>query len=176
MADPYTGEIRMFAGNFAPAGWAFCQGQLLSISQYQSLYMLIGTTYGGDGQSTFALPDLQSSMPMHQGSNQGVSYVIGESGGTETVTLTNNQMPPHSHAFRIANGAGTQVSPHNAYLAGTLGGGHSSTRRFTTSAGNTVPNAVQLGITGGSLPHENMSPFLVMNFIICLDGIYPTTH
>src|SRR5690242_21043268 len=123
MAQPYVGEIRMFAGNFAPAGWAFCEGQLLPISENQTLFQLIGTTYGGDGQSTFALPDLRGRVPIHQGTDSanGTSFAIGETGGVETVTLTTAQIPVHTHALAATNAAGTQLNPGGNLLANSQG-------------------------------------------------------
>src|SRR5690242_6243839 len=123
MSDAYYGEIRMFAGNFAPMSWAFCDGQLLPIDQHESLYNLIGTTYGGDGQSTFALPDLRGRVPIHQGTDSanGTSFAIGETGGVETVTLTTSQIPVHTHALAATNAAGTQLNPGGNLLANSQG-------------------------------------------------------
>src|SRR5690242_6047731 len=122
MAQPYVGEVRMFAGNFAPAGWMFCSGQLLPISEYETLFNLIGTTYGGDGQSTFQLPDLQSRVPIHQGTSpQGTNRVIGETGGVEEVTLTVQQIPQHTHAFMASTQTGTDSSPHGRVCDQTSG-------------------------------------------------------
>jgi microcystin-dependent protein len=164
----------MFAGNFAPAGWALCQGQLIPISENDTLFNLIGTTYGGDGQSTFALPDLQGRVPVHQGSFAGNSFIIGEKTGVETVTLTTNQIPQHNHAL-LATSAGPQLSPANAIPAvansltqvGVMVYGPSS-GAGTTLHQNTIQPA------GGSQPHDNMQPFLCINFIISLFGIFPT--
>src|SRR5437773_12295055 len=117
MAQPYVGEIRMFGGNFAPAGWMFCDGQLLPISENETLFQLIGTTYGGDGQSTFALPDLRGRVPIHQGTNQGTSYTLAETGGVETVTLTTNQIPVHSHALQASTNIANQSSPAGNVVA-----------------------------------------------------------
>jgi microcystin-dependent protein len=162
MSDPYIGEIRMFGGNFAPVGWLLCQGQLLPISQFDALFNLIGTTYGGDGQQSFALPNLQSRMPMHQGGG----FVLGQTGGVETVTLNTQQLPIHTHA-PVANTAGNGTSPNNQYWAGYAKTMYSS----QTPSAAMAPNA--LSPSGGNQPHENMSPYQVINFIIATEGIYP---
>jgi microcystin-dependent protein len=164
MGEPYIGEIRMVGFNFAPAGWMLCQGQLLPIDQNEALFNLIGTTYGGDGQATFALPNLQSRVPMHQGSN----YVIGESGGTETVTLTVSQIPPHNHPALAQSENGNQGSPANGVWAA------STLLQYTTNNANATMNTSLVGQSGGSQPHDNMMPFLTINFIISLYGVYPT--
>ena len=175
MSSPYIGEIRMFGGNFAPAGWAFCDGQLMPISQNDTLFNLIGTTYGGDGQETFALPNLQSRFPMHAGQGPGISqnYQLGESGGVESVTLTTNQIPVHTHAAVCTTDFGQQPSPNPGYWA------QPTTGTMYTGAGqaplvNLNANAVQ--VVGGNQPHENMSPFLCVNFILSLFGIFPTQN
>ncbi len=168
MGTSYVGEIRMFGGNFAPVGWAFCQGQLLPISENDALFQLIGTTYGGDGQSTFALPNLQSRVPVHVGTGGGSSYVLGQSGGVESVTLTVNQIPAHHHAPLASTGAGPQSSPAGNVWA------NSTNLPYSTNApaAALAPNAVQAA--GGSQPHDNMIPYLVVNFIISLFGVFPT--
>lgn len=167
MGTPYVGEIRMFAGNFAPAGWALCQGQLLAISENDVLFNLIGTTYGGDGQNTFALPDLRSRAPLHQGSG----FVIGQAGGVESVTLTTTQIPAHSHVPLGFASTGGQPKPDNGFWASS-----SPATQFATPAN--VPNLAMasgtLAGSGGSQPHDNMVPFLVINFIISLFGIFPS--
>lgn len=165
MGQPYVGEIRMFAGNFAPANWALCQGQVLAISQYQTLFQLIGTTYGGDGQSTFALPNLQSRIPVHVGQN----FVQGQSAGEEQVTLTTQQIPAHSHAVSANTANGTQSSPAGNTLAGS-----SSVALYSGDAPDQALNASMVQSVGGSQPHDNMQPFLVLNFIISLFGVFPT--
>ena len=164
MAQPYVGEFRMFAGNFAPAGWAFCDGSLMSIAENEALFQLIGTTYGGDGQSTFALPDLRGRLPLHQGS--GLS--IGESGGSETVTLTGNQIPAHSHAAQASGAGGTQSGPGGGLWAS------SALNQFAAGDGTNLM-ANNLGSVGGSQPHDNMMPYLAVSFIISLFGIFPST-
>lgn len=167
MAQPYVGEIRMFAGNFAPAGWMFCEGQLLPISENETLFQLIGTTYGGDGQSTFALPDLRGRIPIHQGNG----FILAETGGVEEVTLTVNQIPAHSHAFRVNDGSGGGTSPAGSVLArNTSTDGYSN----DTSGGLVALNAGSITSTGGSQPHTNFAPYLCVNFIISLFGIFPS--
>lgn len=171
MAQPYVGEIRMFAGNFAPAGWMFCSGQLLPISENETLFQLIGTTYGGDGQSTFALPNLQSRVPMHQGTgSSGTSYILAETGGVEQVTLTTQQIPIHSHAAMCHTGAGgaTSAIPTNAVW------NDSDVTQYTSLAPSGSMNPQALSPQGGSQPHENESPFLCINYIISLFGIFPS--
>jgi microcystin-dependent protein len=164
MGQPYVGEIRLVGFNFAPQGWMLCNGALLPISQYETLFNLIGTTYGGDGQSTFALPDLQGRIPVHQGSG----FVIGQISGTETVTLTVNQIPVHSHAPLAAATGGTSDSPAGNVWANWTGSQYSD--QGTTGQ----MNSGALGLAGGSQPHDNMMPFLTINFIISLFGIFPS--
>ncbi len=169
MAQPYIGEIRQFAGNFAPSGWMLCQGQLLPISEYETLFVLIGTTYGGDGQSTFGLPDLQGRVPIHMGNNGGNSYVLGQSSGTESVTLTAQQMPAHSHIPSASSVAGTLDNPANNFWAASSTG-----KPYTPAPGNLNMNAAAVTPAGGSQPHDNMIPYLAINYIISLFGIFPT--
>src|ERR1700761_101756 len=167
MAQPYVGEIRMFAGNFAPAGWMFCEGQLLPISEYETLFNLIGTTYGGDGQSTFALPDLRGRLPIHQGNG----FTLAETGGVETVTLTVSQIPSHSHPFLGTTNVGTQNQPQGETVAQSP-----TTNAFpygTTSPITTLAPA-SITSTGGSQPHDNFQPYLCLDFIISLFGIFPS--
>jgi len=164
MSDPFIGEIRMFGGNFAPLGWFFCQGQLLPISEYEALFNLIGTTYGGDGQSTFALPNLASRIPVHVGSG----FALAQTGGAETVTLTTNQLPSHSHQAVGSTGAATSTDPSNAVWA------TSGDKAYSTAVPNTTMSAAALANAGGSQPHDNMPPYLAVNFIISLFGIFPS--
>jgi microcystin-dependent protein len=174
MGIPYIGEIRMFAGNFAPVGWMFCQGQLIPISENDTLFNLIGTTYGGDGQETFALPDLQGRVPIHAGTNQGTSFQLGEKDGAEAVTLTTQQIPSHSHPLQANNGT-PSLTPANAIPA-VLGGNQPGALLYgaSTGAGTTLhPNTIQQ--SGGSQPHDNMQPFLCINFIIATQGVFPHT-
>jgi microcystin-dependent protein len=169
MAQPYIGEIRMFGGTFAIQGWSFCNGSLLSISQNQALYQLLGTTYGGDGTSTFALPDLQGRIPVHQGQGAGLqNYILGQKGGVQTVTLTVGQLPAHTHTAMAGSGA-AQSSPANA----SWGSVANNTYGPGTPANNSM-NAGSIAMTGGSQPHDNMLPFVVLSFIISLFGVYPS--
>lgn len=156
----------MFAGSFAPVGWAFCHGQLQAISENETLFQLIGTTYGGDGQSTFALPNLQSRAPVHQGNG----YTLAETGGTETVTLTVNQIAAHNHA--LVYGVGTQASPQG----GLLGLTPARDFRYSSATANVQLKADVMAAAGGSQPHDNLSPYLALNFIISLFGIFPSQN
>jgi len=170
MAQPYVGEIRMFAGNFAPAGWMFCDGQLLPISENETLFQLIGTTYGGDGESTFALPNLQSRIPIHMGTGPGgVTRILAEMAGVEQVTLTTNQIPSHSHAFLASTVTGTQNAPNGEVLASG-----SSISTYRPQAPSQPFAAGTITLAGGSQPHDNMVPYLCINFIISLFGIFPS--
>jgi microcystin-dependent protein len=168
MGTPYVGEIRMFAGNFAPAGWALCQGQTLAISENDVLFNLIGTTYGGDGQTTFNLPNLASRVPVHMGTGAGQSYVIGQSAGVEQVTLTTTQIPAHSHVPLCNSAAGTKASPQNDVWAAL------DSNIYSDVAPSVIMAPSALGSVGGSQPHDNMVPFLAINFIISLFGIFPS--
>jgi microcystin-dependent protein len=171
MAQPYIGEIRLFAGNFAPAGWAFCDGQLVSISENPTLFQLIGTTYGGDGQTTFALPDLRSRVPVHMGQGSGLSnYTIGQSGGTEESTLTVSQIPSHAHAWTASTDLGSATNPISATTAQTRV--VAIYRDIGIAAGSFAANSVQAA--GGSQPHSNLQPILAISFIISLFGIFPS--
>ena len=165
MAQPYVGEIRMFAGNFAPAGWMFCEGQLLPISEYETLFQLIGTTYGGDGQSTFALPDLRGRLPLHQGNG----FILAETGGAEEITLTVNQIPAHSHPLLASSAPGTAATPQGSVLAKTTTG-------FLYILENPTDNMAVTSISsvGGSQLHTNFHPYLCVDFIISLFGIFPS--
>lgn len=165
MAQPYVGEIRMFAGNFAPAGWMFCEGQLLPISENETLFQLIGTTYGGDGQSTFALPDLRGRLPLHMGGG----FTLAEQGGTESVTLTVAQIPAHSHPMLAAATTGNAASPGSNVLANSL-----NITPYINDAPVGNMNAAAIGAAGGSQPHNNFQPYLCVNFIVSLFGIFPT--
>jgi len=170
MSQPFVGEIRMFGGTFAPAGWAFCAGQLMPISQNETLFNLIGTTYGGDGQETFAVPDLQGRAPMHFGQGPGISqsYQEGEKGGVESVTLTTSSIPIHNHAFVASGDPATQKTGSNALLAAAV----SQVYLFAADPTSNLA-ANMLSPVGGSQPHENMQPYLVITFIISLFGIFP---
>lgn len=165
MAQPYVGEIRMFAGNFAPAGWMFCEGQLLPISENETLFQLIGTTYGGDGQDTFALPDLRGRIPIHQGNG----FILAETGGVETITLTVNQVPAHSHPLLASTAIANQSSPANAVMAQST-----AADIYIEDTANVSLAANSITSVGGSQPHENCQPFLCVDFIISLFGIFPS--
>lgn len=166
MAQPYVGEIRMFAGNFAPAGWMFCAGQLLPISENETLFQLIGTTYGGDGQSTFALPDLRGRIPLHQGNG----FILAETGGAEEITLTVAQMPAHSHPFLGSTDVGNASSPATNLPARTGG----ATSLYIQETPTVNMHAQAISSTGGSQPHTNLQPYLCVSFIISLFGIFPS--
>jgi microcystin-dependent protein len=168
MSQAFVGEIRLFAGNFAPVGWAFCDGTPMSIAENDVLFTLIGTTYGGDGESTFALPDLRGRVPVHLGSGAGTSYLLGESGGVEQVTLTTNQIPVHSHALIVSGDQGQQGDP-----TGDVVGANPTVQLFRPGAATSPFDASAMTPVGGSQPHENMQPYLTINYIISLFGILP---
>lgn len=166
MSSPYVGEIRIFAGNFAPAGWAFCEGQLIPIDTNPTLFQLIGATYGGDGQNTFALPDLRGRIPLHMGNG----FTLADTGGTEEVTLGAAQIPQHTHTLMAADTAGYLASPAQAVPAK-----HRDYKVFETASTGTTPMAAAaLLATGGSQPHSNLPPYLCVNFIISLFGVFPS--
>jgi microcystin-dependent protein len=165
MAQPYVGEIRIFAGNFAPAGWMFCEGQLLAISENSTLFQLIGTTYGGDGQSTFALPDLRGRLPMHQGNG----FTLAETGGAEQITLTVSQIPAHSHPMLASSATASQTTPSTTVLATPT---VPDVYRAFANPAALAPQSISA--TGGSQPHTNFQPYLCVNFIISLFGIFPS--
>src|SRR5688500_13970803 len=170
MADPFVAEIRIFPFSFAPVGWAFCDGQLLPISQNTALFSLLGTTYGGNGQSNFALPDLQGRAPMHPGQGPGLSlHDLGETGGSETVTLSESEIPVHSHAMRCAtqDSADVGIVSNNSSFAQAVGGSPYQTTQDTTLAPEAIAPA------GGDLPHNNLMPYLTLNFNIALQGVFP---
>ena len=165
MAQPYVGEIRMFAGNFAPAGWMFCEGQLLPISENETLFQLIGTTYGGDGQSTFGLPDLRGRIPIHQGNG----FSLAEGGGAEEITLTVNQIPAHSHPLLASTGPGNLNSP-----GGNITAESAAVKIYFADQATANMSANAVGPVGGSQPHTNFQPYLCINYIISLFGIFPS--
>jgi microcystin-dependent protein len=168
MGQPYIGEIRMFGGNFAPAGWMFCEGQLLPISGNETLFNLIRTTYGGDGQNTFGLPDLKGRIPIHQGQGSGLSNrSLAEQGGHEKEALTINQLPTHTHSVRAQSKRGNTNNPANAVWAS------STLNQYAADVSTTKMQAGSISTTGLGQPHNNMMPFLAVNFIISLYGIYP---
>jgi microcystin-dependent protein len=164
MSQPYIGEIRIVGFNFAPVNWAFCDGQLLAISQNDALFNLIGTTYGGDGVNTFALPNLQSRFPVHV----GPGFALAQTSGTETVTLTLSEIPIHTHAPVGNSGGGTSNSPANNFWADWTGS------QYSDQTPGALMNEAILGFTGGSQPHDNMPPYLAINFVISLFGIFPS--
>ena len=170
MPEPYIGEIRMFAGNFPPNGWAFCEGQTIPISENDALFTLIGTTYGGDGQETFNLPNLASRVPIHMGTGKdGITYQIGEMAGTEQETLTTQQIPIHNHSFLVSTAAGTVNTPAGGVLAASP-----SVQMYIVDSPDNTLNPAAMTPAGGSQPHENTQPFLCINFIISLFGVFPT--
>jgi len=168
MAQPYVGEIRMFAGNFAPAGWMFCEGQLLPISEYETLFNLIGTTYGGDGQSTFALPDLRGRVPIHFGNG----FTLAETGGVEEVTLTVSQIPAHSHPCLGSNNLANAVAPANTLVPASPSS--ATTFPYGTDNPPATLSPQSVSSVGGSQPHNNFQPYLCVDFIISLFGIFPS--
>lgn len=172
MSEAFISEVRVFAGNFAPRNWAFCNGQLLPINQNQALFSILGTTYGGNGTTTFALPDLRGRMPMHAGQGPGLSpRTLGERSGQPAVTLSTAQMPAHTHTLRAADGGTTTGAPGpGVAMAATAGA------KVYRSASNLVATAAPLASTGGAQPHPNQQPYLGVNFIICLFGIFPSRN
>jgi len=168
--NPYLGAIFMFAGNFAPAGYQFCDGQTLSISQNAALFSILGTTYGGNGVTTFQLPDLRSRVPIHAGQGTGLTnYVEGQSGGEENVTLTEGQMPTHNHQVSVGDAETTNM-PHNAFLA------QDGSYATTADAGGEALAPTAVGNAGGSQAHPNIQPYLAVNFIIAMTGIFPSRN
>ncbi|MDN5000403.1 phage tail protein [Bradyrhizobium sp. GCM10027634] len=171
MSNPFIGEIRMFGGNFAPLGWNLCDGSLLPISDNEALFNLIGTTYGGDGQNTFALPDLRGRVPIHQGQGPLITqnYVIGEQSGVESVTLTTQTIPIHNHNFAASTAAATNPSPNGNIMATSP-----TIESYVIDVAGPSLTAGAIQVAGGNQPHENMMPFLCINFIISLNGIFPS--
>ena len=169
MADPFVAEIRIFPFNFAPKGWAWCDGELLPLSQNTALFSLLGTTYGGNGKSNFALPDLQGRAPMHPGQGPGLSlHDLGETGGSDTVTLLESEIPSHSHAVTASQSDGLERTPQNQLLATGMGiSQYQAPGPLTTLSPNTV------GVTGGDQPHNNLQPYLTLYFCIALQGVFP---
>lgn len=173
MSESYVGEIRMFAGSYAPQGWAFCDGSLVSIAENETLFTLIGTTYGGDGINTFGLPDLRGRVPIHQGAGPGLSTrTIGEAGGAETVTLTVPQIPAHNHAALASNAGGNADTPANNFWSASA----TTTQYVPGDQANTAMGASAIVFAGGNQPHDNMLPFTTISFIISLYGIYPSQN
>jgi microcystin-dependent protein len=174
MSTPYIGEIRMFAGNFAPRGWMLCNGQTLPISQYTALFSILGTTYGGNGVSTFQLPNLQGRVPIHAGTSMlGSSYILGEASGAENVFLTQAQMPQHTHVLNAVNGGGNQASPAGNFPAIESTG---TSLNFSSGPANAPMAGTVLSVAGGSTPVNVVQPFLVVTFIIAIQGIFPSRN
>jgi microcystin-dependent protein len=177
MSSPFLAEITMFAFNFPPKGWAFCDGQLLPISQNTALFSLLGTNYGGDGKSTFGLPDIQGQAVLGQGQSPGTSqYFVGESTGTDTVTLLTTEMPSHNHSFTATSTAGTTLSSSGNQLAQAFGGGKQASytgNYLNANAANVTMSPFCTNIAGGSQPHNNMQPYLTLNFCIAMQGVFP---
>jgi microcystin-dependent protein len=171
MSEPYIGEIRMFGGSFAPAGWAFCDGQSMDISENDTLFNLIGTTYGGDGQTTFNLPDLRGRVPIHMGTHAGTTYQLAEMAGVESVTLTTQQIPLHTHPMPGSSSAATTADPTNNMLATAP---LATTFPYGTDAPLTALSPSAVTPSGGSQQHENLQPYACINFIISLFGTYPS--
>jgi microcystin-dependent protein len=170
MSNPFVAEIRIFPFNFAPKGWAFCNGQILPLSQNTALFSLLGTTYGGDGKSNFALPNLQGSSPMHPGQGPGLSlHDLGESGGSDTVTLLQTELPAHSHSYTLDPNAKTEKST----LAGNTPASAGQGNTLYSSSANVTMNPLALAVIGGSQPHNNLQPYLCLNFCIALQGVFP---
>lgn len=171
MSNPFVAEIRIVPFNFAPVGWAFCNGQILPLSQNTALFSLLGTTYGGNGQSTFALPNLQGSAPLQQGQGPGLSqYFLGETGGSQTVTLLTSEIPIHTHQAQASGGGNPSPTPTNN-IWGTLGASRTPPPLYSDT--QNAQMGLALNITGGSQPHNNMPPYLCLNFIIALQGVFP---
>ena len=171
MANPFVAEIRIFPFNFAPKGWAFCDGQILPLSQNTALFSLLGTTYGGDGKSNFALPNMQGNAPMHPGQGPGLSlHDLGETGGSDTVTLLESEIPQHSHGLSASNQQGTDQSPINEMFAGGVGG----INLYAAPASITQLADVAVAPAGGDQPHNNLMPYLTLNFCIALQGVFPS--
>jgi len=169
MSDQFVAEIRMFACNFAPTGWALCNGQLLPISQNTALFYLLGTSYGGDGKSTFALPDLQGMVPMAWGDGPGLSSrVVGESGGSDMISLLESEIPSHNHGFSVSQGDATDQAPANSKLASGIGIG-----QYANAGALTMLSPNMLAPAGGQQPHNNLMPFLTLTFCIALQGVFP---
>ena len=172
MSNPFLAEIRIFAGNFAPLGWALCDGQLMPISQNTALFSLLGTTYGGDGKSTFALPNLQGCAPLQAGQGPGLNlYELGETGGEQNVTLLQTEMPAHAHTVQAAASGGLPSPANNAWASGLRG--HPGAYAAFNPSTNVQMNPFATSISGGNLPHNNMPPFLGLTFIIALQGVFP---
>jgi microcystin-dependent protein len=177
LSQPYLGEIRMFGGNFPPAGWAFCDGAQIAIAENETLFNLIGTTYGGDGQNTFQLPDLRGRIVTHMGTSGGTTYILGQAAGVETVTLTANQLPSHSHPLIASTAVGDTGTPTASTMLATGGPTGTSLMEYGAYGGTqNVSSSASTTSSGGSQSHDNMQPYLGVNFIISLNGIYPSQN
>ena len=179
MAEPFIGQIIIFGGNFAIRSYAMCNGQLLSIAQNTALFSILGTTYGGNGQTTFGLPNLQSRVPIHFGQGPGLSpYSLGQQAGTETVTLTSQQMPSHNHLINASEGNGAQQAPGSGFLASGIvpTSGNAAVSNYRNSSDGTTLAPTAVGIAGGNQPHPNIQPYLALNFLIALEGIFPSRN
>ncbi len=181
MSSPFLGEIRMFGFNFAPTGWQLCNGQTLAISQYAALFALLGTTYGGNGTTTFQLPNLQGQVPIHQGTGGGSTYVIGEASGSANVSLLYNNMPLHTHLVNAVTTTASNVqTPAGNYPAAALAAVHTgaapAVTTFSTATPNAQMNAATVAQAGGNVPHNNMQPYLVVNFCIAMVGLFPSRN
>lgn len=179
--DEYISVIKMFGCNFAPRGWKLCNGDIISISQYTAVFSLLGTTFGGNGQTTFALPDFRGRTPIHQGAGPGLSpYVLGQSAGTESVSILTSNLPAHTHPLMANTGAGTTGVPTNSYLSASPknGSGPSavSLNTYTATAPNTNLGLLSVGATGSNIPVSIMQPYLAVNFAICMEGIFPSRN
>jgi microcystin-dependent protein len=173
MSDPFIGEIKLFAGNFAPSGWALCNGQLLPIAQYSAVFAVLGITYGGDGKTNFALPNLQARAPLQQGHGPGLSqYTLGQSGGAATVTLLQSQIPAHVHPLKASTAAGNQSDPNG--MAWAMSGAGRGVSLYTAAQQDAQMHPNSLSASGGGLPHNNLMPYLPLTFIIALMGLFPT--
>lgn len=172
MGDQYVGEIRLFAGNYAPEGWLFCDGSLLPVNGYEPLFTLLGTTYGGDGQSTFGIPDLRGRIPIHAGTNPQTltRFPIGEMGGVEKVTLTVAELPAHTHNVNVSSNDGNSADLLNQFFA------DSNVNQYSTKEADGKMSEQAIGLDGGNQPHNNMMPYTVLNYIIAVQGIYPSSN
>jgi microcystin-dependent protein len=176
MSTPFLGEIRMFGFNFAPNGWALCNGQTLSISQYTALFSLLGTTYGGNGTTTFQLPNLQGQVPIHQGTGGGGTYVIGEVSGSANVTLLSSQMPAHTHLVNVDGNASGKNTPSGNFLGTVPALAPVDSKIYSSGPANATMAATAVAVAGGNTPHNNMQPYLVVNFCIALVGMFPSRN
>jgi len=176
MPQPFIGEIRMFGGNFAPAGWNFCDGTQLSIAEYNALFTIIGTTYGGDGQTNFNLPDLRSRVPVHQGNGAGGTYVIGQAGGVENVTLGTAQLPAHTHTVQAVAAGATNVPAGSTFPAGSVSNQPGSVMYGPGTSALTSLAPATISPAGGNQPHGNIQPYTAISYIIALEGIYPSQN